>query len=56
MLHWALSFFIVAIVAAVLGFTGIAGAATEMAKILFFVFLMLFIFSLLVPRFRPPIV
>ena len=35
MLSWALTFFIVAIIAAVLGFSGIAGAATNIAWILF---------------------
>ena len=35
MLSWALLFLIVAIVAAVLGFSGIAGAATNIAWILF---------------------
>lgn len=39
MLHWALIFFVVAIVAAFLGFGGIAGTAIGIAKILFFVFL-----------------
>ena len=37
MLHWALIFFVVAIVAAVFGFSGIAGAATNIAWILFVV-------------------
>jgi uncharacterized membrane protein YtjA (UPF0391 family) len=37
MLHWALVFLVVAIIAAVLGFTGIAGAATNIAWILFVV-------------------
>ena len=39
MLNWAATFFIIAIVAALLGFTSIAGSAIEIAKILFFVFL-----------------
>jgi uncharacterized membrane protein YtjA (UPF0391 family) len=46
MLRWALGFFIVALIAAVLGFTGIAVAAGGIAKILFFVFLVLFLFSI----------
>jgi uncharacterized membrane protein YtjA (UPF0391 family) len=46
MLGWALLFFILAIVAAVLGFGGIAGAMTGIAQILFFVFLIVFIISL----------
>lgn len=37
MLHWALVFLVIAIIAAVLGFTGIAGAATNIAWILFVV-------------------
>jgi len=39
MLRWALIFFVVAIVAAVLGFGGIAAGATNVAMILFWVFL-----------------
>ena len=41
MLQWAVTFFVIAIVAALLGFTGIASSAVEIAKILFFVFLIL---------------
>jgi len=41
-------------VAAVFGFGGIAGAATEIAKVLFFVFLVLFVLSLIFgKKFRP---
>ncbi len=47
MLRLALGFFIVALLAAVLGFSGIALAAAGMAKVLFFVFLLLFLVSLL---------
>jgi len=39
MLKWAAIFFVIAIVAAVFGFGGIAAGATEIAKILFFIFL-----------------
>ena len=39
MLHWSLMFLIFALIAAVLGFGGLAGAAVGIAKILFFVFL-----------------
>jgi len=46
MLRWALGFFIVALIAAVLGFSGIALAAAGIAKILFYVFLVLFLASL----------
>lgn len=47
MLRWAIAFFIIAIIAAVFGFSDIAEGATDIAKILFFVFLVLFIISLL---------
>lgn len=43
MLYWAAVFFVVAVIAAVLGFGGIAAGATEMARILFFVFLVVFV-------------
>jgi uncharacterized membrane protein YtjA (UPF0391 family) len=46
MLRWALGFFIVALVAALLGFSGIALAAAGIAKILFFIFLVLFLATL----------
>ena len=46
MLRYALIFFIVALIAAAFGFLGIATAAVGVAKILFFVFLVLFLLSL----------
>jgi uncharacterized membrane protein YtjA (UPF0391 family) len=46
MLRYAIIFLIIAIIAAVFGFGGIAAGATEIAKILFFIFLELFIVSL----------
>ena len=46
MLRWALGFFIVALVAAVLGFGGIALAAAGIAKMLFYLFLILFLVTL----------
>lgn len=57
MLSWALTFFIVAIIAAVLGFTTIAGAAAGIAKILFFIFLVLTLVALVAGalRGRPPV-
>ena len=47
MLYWSLVFFIVAIIAAVFGFGGIASAATGIAKILFFIFIVIFIATLI---------
>jgi uncharacterized membrane protein YtjA (UPF0391 family) len=52
MLRWALAFFIIAIIAAVFGFTGIAVASAGIAKILFVVFLVLFLLSLIGHLFR----
>ncbi len=46
MLYWTLVFLVVAMVAAVFGFTGIYVAAAEIARILFFIFVVLFIVSL----------
>jgi uncharacterized membrane protein YtjA (UPF0391 family) len=48
MLNWALMFFLVALLAAVFGFTGIAVAAAGIAKLLFFLFLVLFLASLVI--------
>lgn len=45
MLSWALTFFVLAIIAGVLGFGGIASAAAGIAKILFVIFVVLFIAS-----------
>jgi uncharacterized membrane protein YtjA (UPF0391 family) len=39
-------FFVIALVAAVFGFGGIAAGAVEIAKILFFLFLVMFIVTL----------
>jgi len=48
MLKWALIFLVVALIAGGLGFTGVAGAAMGIAKILFFLFLILFVAFLVV--------
>lgn len=45
MLGWALTFLIVALIAAVLGFGGIAGVAIEIAKLIFFVAIVLFLIT-----------
>ncbi len=46
MLYWAVVFFVIALVAALLGFGGIAVASAGIAKILFLIFLVLFVVSL----------
>jgi uncharacterized membrane protein YtjA (UPF0391 family) len=55
MLSWALTFLIVALVALALGFSGVAGLSMKFAWILFVVFLVLFLVSLIAPRLRPPV-
>ena len=45
MIGWAITFLVVALVAALLGFGGIAGTAMEAAKIVFFVAVALFLIS-----------
>ncbi len=52
MLGWAIFFLIVAIVAAVLGFGVIAGTAAWIAKVIFIIFLIIFVLSLIFGRRR----
>jgi len=47
MLYWAVVFLVLALVAAVFGFGGIAAGATTIAQVLFFVFLVVFLASLI---------
>src|SRR5215468_9715246 len=47
MLYWSLLFFVVALIAGVLGFTGISEASAGIARVLFFVFLVIFAVSLI---------
>ena len=52
MLGWAITFLVVALVAAVLGFGGIAGAAIDIAKLIFFVAIVLFAISAVIGLLR----
>jgi len=52
MLSWVVTFLIIALVAGLLGFGGIAGASIEIAKIVFFVAIVLFAVSALVGLMR----
>jgi len=52
LLHYAVVFFVIALVAAVLGFGGLAASAAGIAKALFLVFIVLAVVSLLVGFFR----
>ncbi len=54
MLRWALIFLVVALVAALFGFGGIVAAAVDIARILFFIFLVLFLVSLVTGYVRRP--
>jgi len=59
MLGWVITFLIIALIAAALGFGGLAGTAVGLAKIVFYIFLVLFVVSLiysLVTGRRPPAV
>lgn len=47
MLSWAITFLIIALIAAVLGFGGIAGSAAWIAQVLFGIFIILFLVSFL---------
>ena len=53
MLYWAAVFFVIALLAAVFGFGGIAASAVGVAKVLFFVFLILAGVSLIFGRRVP---
>ena len=53
MLRWALMFLVVALIAALFGFTNVAGTSMVAAKIVFFVFLVLFVVSLVMGRRTP---
>jgi len=58
MLSWALTFLVIALIAALLGFTGVAGTAVGIAKLLFYVFVILFLVSIaasLLHRRSPPL-
>lgn len=52
MLRWTITFVVIALIAGVLGFGGIAGAATGIAQICFYIFIILFVFSLLAKIFK----
>jgi uncharacterized membrane protein YtjA (UPF0391 family) len=52
MLGWVLTFLVVALIAGVLGFGGIAGASVEIAKVIFFIAVVLFLISVIFGAFR----
>lgn len=52
MLGWAFTFLLVALLAAALGFGGTAGASALVAQILFVIFILLFVVTLILRRLR----
>lgn len=46
MIKWAIVFLVIAVVAAIFGYNNIAGVSVELAKVLFFIFIILFILAL----------
>lgn len=51
MLRWSLTFLVFGLIAALLGFTTVAGTAIGIAKVLFFIFAALFVLTLLIGLF-----
>jgi uncharacterized membrane protein YtjA (UPF0391 family) len=54
MLGWAVTFLVIALVAALFGFGGLAGASMGIAKLLFFLFLVMFAMMLIMGLVRRP--
>lgn len=52
MLHYAIVFFVIALIAAVFGFGGIAAGAVEIAKILFFIFVIMAVVTFVISLMR----
>ena len=48
MLSWVVTFLIIALIAGILGFSGVAGASIEIAKVIFFIAVVLFLVSAVV--------
>ncbi len=55
MLYWTIVFLVIALIAGALGFGVIGGMAYTAAKVLFFIFLVLFVLSLLSGTMRRPV-
>jgi uncharacterized membrane protein YtjA (UPF0391 family) len=52
MLHYTVVFFVIALVAALFGFGGIAAGAAEIAKVLFFIFLVIAVVTFIASLIR----
>ena len=55
MLNWAITFLVIALIAAIFGFGVLAGTSMQIAKILFFVFIVLFIISFFMGKRTPKV-
>jgi uncharacterized membrane protein YtjA (UPF0391 family) len=57
MLSWVITFLVIALIAGILGFSGVAGASIEIAKLIFFIAVVLFLVSAVIGvargRIRP---
>jgi uncharacterized membrane protein YtjA (UPF0391 family) len=51
MLRWSLTFLVFGLIAALLGFTNVAGTAIGIAQVLFYIFAVLFVLTLLMGLF-----
>tara|TARA_R110002049_G_scaffold54538_9_gene151821 strand:- start:481 stop:645 length:165 start_codon:yes stop_codon:yes gene_type:complete len=52
MLHYTVVFLVVALIAGLFGFTGLAAGAVDIARVLFFIFIVLFVASLILGLMR----
>ncbi|MGM4967641.1 DUF1328 domain-containing protein [Tardiphaga sp. 1201_B9_N1_1] len=52
MFSWVVTFLVIALVAGILGFGGVAGASIEIAKAIFFIAIVLFLISAVVGLVR----
>ena len=52
MLSWVVTFLVIALIAGILGFGGIAGASIEIAKTIFFIAIILFLISAVISLVR----
>jgi uncharacterized membrane protein YtjA (UPF0391 family) len=52
MLSWVVTFLVIALIAGILGFGGIAGASIEIAKAIFFIAIILFLVSAVIGLMR----
>lgn len=54
MIGWTIAFLIIALIAALFGFTSIMGTSIAIAKVIFFIFIILFVLSFFFGR-KPPV-